>query len=120
MKKNQDGFILIEAIISLSIISLAVYIISYSLYEVHSSTENNKKRIEMLSTAKQYLELTKDEVKNNKDYLDIKCEEIKGIGEYTVIKLIEKEENFYQCYKVNIEVKNNNNCVNLVSYVFQQ
>lgn len=120
MKKNQNGFILIEVIISFTIISLAVYIISYSLNEVYNSTTNNKIRIEMLYTAKKYLEFTKDDIKNNEKYFDMKYKETEGIGEYTVIKSIEKDESYYQCYKVNIEVKNSSDSIKLVSYVFKE
>ncbi|MGL6107447.1 prepilin-type N-terminal cleavage/methylation domain-containing protein [Romboutsia sp.] len=119
MKNKQSGFVLIEVIISMAIICLAVYMISYSLYENYSSTENNKERIEILNTAKQYLECTKDEIKRSEGYIT-NYEESKNIGKYKVIKSVKKEENYYQCYKVNIEVKNNKNSIKLDSYVLQQ
>lgn len=120
MKNKQSGFILIEVIISLSIVCLAVYMISYSLYESYNSTEKNKNKIEMLNTAKQYLECTKSEMKNNKNYLTTNYEESKDIGKYKVTKTVQKEENYYQCYKINIEVNNNKEGIKLVSYVLKQ
>lgn len=120
MKNKKEGFVLIEVIISLSVICLAVYMISNSLYENYSSTENNKKRIEMLNTAKQHLESAKSNIKSKTGFVLSDYEDIKYVGNYQIIRKIQKEEKNYQCYKVNIEVNNNNQKINLESYVFKR
>lgn len=115
MKINNKGFILIESIISLSIISLATYIISAVLYNSSNIVSKNSEKIAMLNIAKSSLENLKYDIKNNKiNNLNNIIENKYG---YDVIKNIEKEEKYYQCYKVNIEVKNDIESINLISYV---
>ena len=115
MKINNKGFILIESIISLSIISLSTYIISSILYNSFKIVSNNSQKIQMLNIAKSSLENLKYNIKYDKiNNYDTKVENKYG---YDIIKNIEKEEKYYQCYKVNIEIKNNNESINLTSYV---
>ena len=59
MKLNKSGFASIECIISLSIISLAMYMISTTLYDVYYKVNLNKEKLEMLRLAKEYIEEAK-------------------------------------------------------------
>ena len=118
MKINKKGFVAIECILSLAIISLAVYIVSTSLYDSYNIVNNNASKLEMLNIAKSNLENIKYEVKHNKGGINNKTIESK-LG-YDIVKIVEKEEKYYQCYKINVEVKNGIDGVGLTTYVLQQ
>ncbi|MBQ3420905.1 MAG: hypothetical protein IJH34_04415, partial [Romboutsia sp.] len=75
----------------------------------------NSEKIEMLNIAKSSLENLKYDIKKNK--INSSNNIIENKYGYDVIKNIEKEEKYYQCYKVNIEVKNDTESINLISYV---
>ncbi|MGL5347438.1 MAG: hypothetical protein ACRDA3_08800 [Peptostreptococcaceae bacterium] len=118
MKLNKNGFVAVECIISLVIISLAVYIVSSALKDNYTITNKSGTKIEMLSIAKSNLEQLKYEIKFlNEPTYNEKIEEFNG---YKVTKNIDSEEKYYQCYKVNIEVKKNTESINLTGYVFKQ
>lgn len=118
MKINNKGFVAIECIISLGIISLAVYLVSSALYDSYNIVNDNAIKLEILSLAKSSLENIKYEVKNNKGSLDSNI--IENKYGYDIIKTIEKQEKYYQCYKINIKVKAKRESVNLTTYVLQQ
>lgn len=118
MKKSNNGFVAIECILSLAIISLAVYVVSSALYDSYNIVNANATKLEMLNIAKSNLEKLKYEIKYNK--ISVANNSIENEYGYDVIKNVEKEEQYYQCYKINIEVKNKIESVNLTTYVLQQ
>lgn len=118
MNIDKRGFIAIECIISLAIISLAVYIISLALYDSYNIVNNNAIKLEMLNIAKSNLENLKYEIKYNEGNRDSNV--IENKDKYDIIKIVEKEEKYYQCYKINIKVKNERESVNLTTYVLKQ
>ena len=65
--KKEDGFILIESLISLFIITLVVTVISYGLHNVYSIVLKNEEKIEMIQLAKSKIENMKNSMENN-DY----------------------------------------------------
>ena len=118
MKNRNSGFTSIECVISLSILCIIVYIVSVSLYNNYYILSNNTSKIEMDNIAKSVLYYTKDNIRTKRiitDYID--TETING---YEVKKIIEKDENYYECYKVTIEIKKNEIIRKLESYVLQQ
>lgn len=117
MKKSNKGFVAVECILSLAIISLAVYVVSSALYDSYNIVIDNATKLEMLNIAKSNLEKLKYEIKYNKT--SIENNSIENKYGYDIIKVVEKEE-YYQCYKINIEVKNNRESINLTTYVLQQ
>ncbi|MEG1142034.1 MAG: hypothetical protein RSE41_06275 [Clostridia bacterium] len=118
MKYKRDGFISVECIISLTIISVAVYMVSTSLYSNYNIVNTNKDQLEMLNLAKSHLEFTKHKIKKGSNNIIENNKEVKQVNRYEVSTII--EENIYnQCHKVNVEVKSNKNNINLYSYVFK-
>lgn len=118
MKYKRDGFVSIECIISLSIISLAVYIISTSLYSNYVIVNTNKEQLEMLNLAKSQLELTKHQIKKDSNEFIENNRNLKVVDTYEISTIIE-ENTYYECHKVNVEVKSNKNNISLYSYVFK-
>lgn len=116
MKLNKSGFAYIECIISLSIISLAMYMISTTLYDVYYKVNINKEKLEMLRLAKDYIEETRYKINNNMLYENFNTIDING---YKVDILIEKDS-YYNLNKINVEVKNDKNGINLYSYAVKR
>lgn len=116
MKLNKSGFASIECIISLSIISLAMYMISTTLYDVYYKVNLNKEKLEMLRLAKEYIEEAKYKINNDMLYENCNTREI---NEYKVDILIEKDS-YYDCNKINVEVKNDKKSINLYSYAVKR
>ena len=101
MKLNKSGFASIECIISLSIISLAMYMISTTLYDVYYKVNLNKEKLEMLRLAKEYIEEAKYKINNDMLYENYNTRDING---YKVDILIEKDS-YYDCNKINVVSK---------------
>ena len=118
MKNRESGFTSIECLISLSILCIIVYIVSVSLYNNYYILSNNTSKIEMDNIAESVLYYTKDNIRTKRiitDYID--TETING---YEVKKTIEKDNNYYRCYKIIIEIKKDKEIRRLESYVLQQ
>lgn len=118
MYKKKNGFIAVECILSLAIISIAAYIVSSSLQDNYLDVNNNAYKLDMLNIAKSKLENIKYDIKYGKEYENNTT--IEEIDSYQVVKNVQKQEKYYQCYKVSIEVKNDAKSIGLTSYVFQQ
>ncbi|MGL4913484.1 MAG: hypothetical protein ACRC3Y_13755 [Romboutsia sp.] len=120
MKKRRMGFATIECIVSMTIICIGIYIISNALYNSYSFTNYNKKRFDMLNIAKSTIEDVKYNIKNevytdvNSDYIEVED------YSYKVNTIIEKSTEYYQCYKINVVVSNEDTNIRLESYVLQQ
>lgn len=119
MKKRKRGFATIECIVSMTIVCIGIYIISNALYSSYSFTNYNKRRFDMLNIAKSTIEDIKYDIKNemyiykNSNY--IKLENYT----YKVDTIIEKSREYYQCYKINVLVSNEDTDISLESYVLQ-
>lgn len=116
MKLKKSGFASIECIVSLSIISLAMYMISTTLYDVYYKVNFNKDKLEILRLAKEYIEETKYKINNNMMYENFNERDING---YKVDILIEKDS-YYNLNKINVEVKNNQKGINIYSYAVKR
>ncbi|CED94488.1 MULTISPECIES: hypothetical protein [Romboutsia] len=118
MKNKNDGFTSIECVVSLSIICILVYMVSVSLYNNYFVLNNNISKIEMTNIAKSTLDYIKDSIRNNN--ISSNYNDTETINNYEVKKTIEKDEYYYKCYKVVIEVRKNEQIRRLESYVLQQ
>ena len=112
MKKR--GFITLECIISMFILSIIVYMITFSINNSFDLLNKNKEYSTMLNLAQNYMNETKNDIKykNNK----INTETI-YLNKFQINKIITKKENYYNCYKLRLEVKSQDRSVNLESYV---
>ena len=118
MKNKNDGFTSIECVVSLSIICILVYMVSVSLYNNYFVLNNNISKIAMTNIAKSTLDYIKDSIRNNN--ISSNYNDTETINNYEVKKTIEKDEYYYKCYKVVIEVRKNEQIRRLESYVLQQ
>ncbi|WP_315165640.1 type II secretion system protein [Metaclostridioides mangenotii] len=122
MRRNK-GFIAIECVVSLSILTISVYLVSTALQNSYRQVANNEKNRTMLNLAKSHLENQKYKIKNTesevieKKALDIQS---KGIEEYNVSSTVIPNDNFYKNYKVSVKVTGDKRTMELVSYVTKQ
>ena len=92
--------------------------VSVSLYNNYFVLNNNISKIEMTNIAKSTLDYIKDSIRNNN--ISSNYNDTETINNYEVKKTIEKDEYYYKCYKVVIEVRKNEQIRRLESYVLQQ
>ena len=122
MRRNK-GFIAIECVVSLSILTISVYLVSTALQNSYRQVANNEKNRTMLNLAKSHLENQKYKIKNTEsDVIEIKALDIqsKGIGEYNVSSTVIPNDNYYKNYKVSVKVTGDKRTMELVSYVTKQ
>lgn len=117
MKLSKKGFASIECVVSLSIISLSMYVISTTLYDTYYKINLNKEKLEMLRLAKEYMEETRYKINKNILYENFNTIDTNG---YKIDILVEKDSYYNDLKKINIEVKNNTNEINLYSYAVKQ
>ncbi|CDA11394.1 hypothetical protein [Intestinibacter bartlettii] len=112
MKKR--GFITLECIISMFILSIIVYMITFSINNSFDLLNKNKEYSTMLNLAQNYMNETKNDIKYKNDKINT---ETIYLNKFQINKIITKKENYYNCYKVRLEVKSQDRSVNLESYV---
>ncbi|GAA6382996.1 hypothetical protein [Intestinibacter bartlettii] len=112
MKKR--GFITLECIISMFILSIIVYMITFSINNSFNLLNKNKEYSTMLNLAQNYMNETKNDIKYKNDKINT---ETIYLNKFQINKIITKKENYYNCYKVRLEVKSQDRSVNLESYV---
>ena len=112
MKKR--GFITLECIISIFILSIIVYMITFSINNSFNLLNKNKEYSTMLNLAQNYMNETKNDIKYKNDKINT---ETIYLNKFQINKIITKKENYYNCYKVRLEVKSQDRSVNLESYV---
>ena len=111
---KKEGFTTLECIISMSILSFIVYIMTFSLNSNFSLLNKNEEYIKMLNLAQNSLNETKSNIKQSEDF---KYSEIYNIDGFSISKNISKQDNYYNYYKLSIEVKSSDRSVELESYV---
>ncbi len=116
--KKRNGYILIECVISITLLALLVNIISFSLNNSFKITNNNTSKLEMLSILKENTEIYKDKIRNKE--IQGKIQETKEMREYNIKVSINKDYYYEYCYLIDITVEDDNQSVNLVSYETQQ
>ncbi len=112
MKKR--GFITLECIISMFILSIIVYMITFSINNSFNLLNKNKEYSTMLNLAQNYMNETKNDIKYKNDKINT---ETIYLNKFQINKIITKKENYYNCYKLRLEVKSQDRSVNLESYV---
>ncbi|KMW26805.1 hypothetical protein [Intestinibacter bartlettii] len=112
MKKR--GFITLECIISMFILSIIVYMITFSINNSFDLLNKNKEYSTMLNLAQNYMNETKNDIKYKNDKINT---ETIYLNKFQINKIITKKENYYNCYKLRLEVKSQDRSVNLESYV---
>ena len=112
MKKR--GFITLECIISMFILSIIVYMTTFSINNSFDLLNKNKEYSTMLNLAQNYMNETKNDIKYKNDKINT---ETIYLNKFQINKIITKKENYYNCYKVRLEVKSQDRSVNLESYV---
>lgn len=112
MKKR--GFITLECIISMFILSIIVYMITFSINNSFNLLNKNKEYSTMLNLAQNYMNETKNDIKYKNAKINT---ETIYLDKFQINKIITKKENYYNCYKVRLEVKSQDRSVNLESYV---
>ena len=98
---------------------LAVYIIGITLQSSNKFTTNNKTNIEMLNIAETYINDKRNSIKYSYNE-NFNFYEEKQIGNYKVISKVIKNEDYYNCYKINVIVSVNNKDVEVSTYVTKQ
>ena len=116
MKNKKKGFLILENIISLSLIaiisSLVVSVFSTSIFCLSKSN----KKVEMANLANKEICKLQQMLDDN----ELGTENIlknKTLNEFDIKYSINKIEDFLDCYKISIIVKNENERRNLNSYV---
>ncbi|MFQ8629868.1 MAG: hypothetical protein ACLSAJ_01045 [Intestinibacter bartlettii] len=112
MKKR--GFITLECIISMFVLSIIVYMITFSINNSFNLLNKNKEYSTMLNLAQNYMNETKNDIKYKNDKINT---ETIYLNKFQINKIITKKENYYNCYKLRLEVKSQDRSVNLESYV---
>ena len=111
---NNKGFILIESLVSLSIVLLITILMNGVIINNYKISAKQEKNIEILQIAKSSLEKAKDEVKNSDFYQNESSEVIEN---YTINKEIE-DNRYYK--KINISVEDKTDSLEVISYVYKQ
>ena len=112
MKKR--GFITLECIISMFVLSIIVYMITFSINNSFDLLNKNKEYSTMLNLVQNYMNETKNDIKYKNDKINT---ETIYLNKFQINKIITKKENYYNCYKLRLEVKSQDRSVNLESYV---
>ncbi|MDU2694617.1 MAG: hypothetical protein E7C39_10875, partial [Intestinibacter bartlettii] len=110
----KRGFITLECIISMFILSIIVYMITFSINNSFDLLNKNKEYSTMLNLAQNYMNETKNDIKYKNDKINT---ETIYLNKFQINKIITKKENYYNCYKLRLEVKSQDRSVNLESYV---
>lgn len=98
---------------------LAVCIISITIQSSSNFTISNQTNIEMLSIAETYINDKRDLIKYS-DTENINFYEEEQLGKYKIVSRVIKNEEYYQCYKLNIRVSLQNKDVEVNTYVTKQ
>ena len=101
---KKRGFITLECIISMFVLSIIVYMITFSINNSFNLLNKNKEYSTMLNLAQNYMNETKNDIKYKNDKINT---ETIYLNKFQI----------YNCYKVRLEVKSQDRSVNLESYV---
>ena len=111
---KQKGFTTLECVISLFVVALIVSIMTSTLHNNFNLLRKNHEKRHMLYIAKEIIEDERHNLKYNDINQDYNKENT--INNFTVKTWVTPMNNS-KCYKLNVEVKNNYNEVELNTYV---
>lgn len=103
-----------ECVISLFILSLIVFVVTSALHNSINLLNKNEESLKMLSIVKEVIEDERIKIKNSKEIGTYNNTEM--IDKYTVITRV-NNSNYYKCYSLNVQILNNNNSMELSTYV---
>lgn len=106
------GFITLECVVSMFILSIIVYMVMFSTNNSLNLLLKNQEYSNMLSLSENYISKAKCEIKYNNEFKD----EVFSEGDFKISKKITKKEGYYNCYKITLEVKSKERSVKLQSY----
>lgn len=109
--KKEEGFILIESLISLFIITLVVTVISYGLHNVYSIVLKNEEKIEIVQLAKSKIENMKNSTGSNDYTISYK------VGKYNIEEIV-KNEKYHK--NLNIKVSSFSDSISLETNVIKR
>ena len=112
---KRSGFTTLECIISMSILSIIIYMMTFSISNSFNLLDKNQEYLNMLNLAQNYLNEAKYDVKYNQKY-DVD-DQVFNVDDFQINKKVIREENYYNCYQIVFEVKSSNRSVKLQSYV---
>ncbi|MEF9991129.1 MAG: hypothetical protein RRZ84_00135 [Romboutsia sp.] len=116
MKYKNNGFTYVECIVSLSIIFISASLIYTSIYSNYNNTVKNEDYNKMVNEAKIILETKKHEIKSGNESFVNNYTIEEGSG-YKIYTKIEEEKEYYNCYKINVNIVDENNNLEFMSYV---
>lgn len=111
---KRQGFILLESVISVFVLLLIIYILTLALDSNFKLLNKNEEYTSMLNIAQNKINEAKCKVKYDEN-LDEEVVNI-AVGEYTVKTIIAKNKNYYNCYKIDVNVKSKNRSIDLETY----
>ena len=94
---KKRGFITLECIISMFVLSIIVYMITFSINNSFNLLNKNKEYSTMLNLAQNYMNETKNDIKYKNDKINT---ETIYLNKFQINKIITKKENYYNwnCY----------------------
>lgn len=110
---KNEGFILLESIISLFIILLISTLVTNVIKSNYILVSNQKEEIEILNTLRSNLEITKKKIKLG----ELVTNKTFNQNNYKIEKIIE-ESNYYT--KVYLKVNKGDKFMDIISYVYKQ
>ena len=112
--RRKAGFATLECVISLFILTLIIFTITYSIHNSFNLLNKNQSNLEMLNIAREVIEDEKIKVKNSvsMEVYDLN----QNINGYDVSTSV-RNTDFYKCYNINIKISSQNNSMELNTYV---
>ncbi len=110
---KNEGFILLESIISVFIILLISTLVTNVIKSNYILVSNQKEEIEILNTLRSNLEITKKKIKLG----ELVTNKTFNQNNYKIEKIIE-ESNYYT--KVYLKVNKGDKFMDIISYVYKQ
>lgn len=111
---KKQGFMTLECIVSMFILSIIVYIVTFSINNSFNLLNKNQQHLDMLNTLQNYMSQVKYDIKYGENEIN---NEVLTINNFEIKKTIIKKEEFYNCYKVILQANSCDRSVKLESYV---
>lgn len=111
---KKKGFTSIECVISLFIVSMIIYIITFSMHNGFHLLNKTYKNKEILSLLEEEIEYERNKIKNSSSVTSYNKK--KYLGDY-VVETVVKNTRFLDCYSLDLKVISDLNTMELKTYV---
>ncbi|MGM9534716.1 MAG: hypothetical protein ACI3VR_05665 [Intestinibacter sp.] len=112
---KKNGFTTLECIISMSVLSIIIYMMTFSISNSFNLLDKNEDYLNMLNIAQSYLNEAKYDIKYSEEgEID---NQVFNVDNFQVNRKIVRQDNYYNCYQITLEVKSSDRSVKLESYV---